>query len=347
MQPARIRDVGEFPLIERLARRLRGVGRPLPLGVGDDAAILPAVRRGRSLLTKDLLVEGVHFRRETVPPRALGFKALEVSLSDVAAMGARPVAFFLGLSLPADYLLSDFDALAGGVRASARRADVALGGGDTSCSPGPVMISVSVVATLSGRALRRDGARCGDLLAVSGPLGASATGLRLLEEGWRWRDGGVSGPASDPVACRHARTALRAHLFPRARLDVGRAAARISSCRAAIDLSDGLASDLAHLCARSRVGARVERRRVPVAACARYWARCWKIDPWALAVRGGEDYQLLLALGAGALRAWSRRRKPPAPRIIGRVVPARQGLREVGPDGSLTAWGGCGFRHFT
>ena len=347
MQPARIRDVGEFPLIERLARRLRGVGRPLPLGVGDDAALLPGARRGRSLLTKDLLVEGIHFRRDTVPPRALGFKALEVSLSDVAAMGGRPVAFFLGLALPADYLVSDFDALAGGVRASARRADVALGGGDTTSSPGPVMISVSVVAALSGRALRRDGARSGDLLAVSGPLGASAAGLRLLEKGWRWRDGGVRGPTSDPVACRHARAALRAHLFPRARLEVGRAAARHGSCRAAMDLSDGLASDLAHLCARSRVGARVERGRVPVAACARYWARRWKIDPWALAVEGGEDYQLLLSLGAGALRAWSRRGTPPVPRVIGRIVPASQGLREVAPDGSLAAWGRSGFHHFT
>ncbi len=347
MQPARIRDVGEFSLIKRLTRRLRGVGRSLPLGVGDDAALLPGSTRGRSLLTNDLLIEGVHFRRETVPPRALGFKALEVSLSDVAAMGGRPVAFFLGLSLPADYLLSDFDALAGGVRASARRADVALGGGDTTGSPGPVTISVSVVAALSGRALRRDGARCGDLLAVSGPLGASATGLRLLEEGWRWQDGGVRGSTSDPVACRHARAALRAHLFPRARLEVGRAAARMGSCHAAIDLSDGLVSDLPHLCARSRVGARVERGRVPVAACARYWARRWKIDPWVLAVQGGEDYELLLALGEGALRAWRRRRTPPAPRVIGRIVPARQGLLEVRPDGSLAAWGGSGFRHFT
>ena len=121
----------------------------------------------------------------------------------------------------------------------------------------------------------------------------------------------------------------------------------MGTCHAAIDLSDGLVSDLPHLCARSRVGARVERGRVPVAACARYWARRWKIDPWVLAAQGGEDYELLLALGAGALRAWRRRRTPPAPRVIGRIVPARQGLLEVRPDGSLAAWGGSGFRHFT
>jgi thiamine-monophosphate kinase len=345
--PTLLRNVGEFPLIDRLVRRLRGVGPRLPLGPGDDAAILPALPAGRALFTTDVLVEGVHFRRDTVPPRALGAKALEVNLSDLAAMGGRPLAFFLGLSFPADYPLAEFDAFAAGLRASARRAGVALAGGDTTASLGPVVISVGVLGKLrSRRCIRRDGARPGDLIAVTGPLGAAATGLRLLAEGWRWGGRGVEGPGTARVTRRQARAALRAHLFPRARLDVGPVAAERGWCRAGLDLSDGLASDLVHLCERSGVGARIERGRVPVAACTRFWAERWGLDPWKLAAGGGEDFELLLALPETALERWRRRGLPHPPRVIGQVVERRQGLREVGEDGRSRPWKRGGFQHF-
>lgn len=345
--PPSIRSLGEFRLIERLLRRLSGCGPALPLGAGDDAALLPALGRGRGVFTTDLLVEGVHFRRETAPPRALGSKALEVNLSDVAAMGGRPLAFFLCLSLPAGYPLADFDALASGLRASARRSGVALAGGDTTASPGPLVIGIGVLGRLQGgRCLRRDAARPGDLIAVSGPLGASAAGLRLLAEGWRWGDRGVEGPDSDRGARRQARAALRAHLLPRARLDVGPLAAERGWCRAGLDLSDGLASDLRRLCERSRVGARVESRHVPVAPCARYWARRWGVEADLLAIRGGEDYELLLALSPAALAAWRRAGTPPPPRVVGRVVPRRAGIRMIDPDGRPRPWPEPAFRHF-
>ncbi len=342
-----VRDKGELALIERLLRRLRGAGAALPLGAGDDAALLPALAAGRGLVTTDLLIEGVHFRRHTTPPRALGVKALEVNLSDVAAMGGRPIAFFLALALPSDYPLSDFDAFCAGLRASARRARVTLGGGDTSGSPGPMTISITVLGALRGRcAVRRDAARPGDVLAVSGPLGASATGLRLLALGWRWREGGVRGPERGAEARRHARAALRAHLLPRARLDVGAAAAERGWCRAGLDLSDGLAPDLRRLCERSRAGARVDAARLPVAPCARYWARRWGVDPLTLALEGGEDYELLLALRPEALRAWTRAGSPRPPIEVGRIVSRRLGVRLVGPDGKTRPWPGAGFRHF-
>ncbi len=345
--PALVRDVGEFRLIERLARRLRGIGAPLPIGIGDDAALLASPRAGRTLFSTDLLIEEIHFRRDTVPPRALGFKALEVSLSDITAMGGRPLAFFVTLSLPPDYPLSDFDALARGLRDSARRARVALGGGDTSASPGPVVVSIAVLGVLRGRPLRRDGARPGDLLALSGPLGAAATGLRLLEAGWRWGGGRLVGPDRDPLARRQARAALRAHLFPRARLDIGPILAERGWCRAAIDLSDGLASDLRHLCERSGAGAQVEQQRVPIAACARYWARRWGLDPWRLATEGGEDYELLLALRGPALESWRRSAKLPLPHLIGKMVPARQGVTIAGAGRRPRAWKPGGFQHFS
>lgn len=342
-----VRDIGEFPLIERLLHRLRGAGRPLPLGAGDDAALLPGLGSGRGVFTTDLLVEGVHFRRDTVPPRALGVKALEVNLSDVAAMGGRPVAFFLSMSLPPDYPLSDLDAFAAGLRGAARRARVTLAGGDTTASPGPVVVSIGVLGRLrTSRCLRRDRARPGDLLAVSGPLGSSAAGLRLLEEGWRWGERGAEGPERDPEARRHARAALRAHLLPRARLDVGPAAAERGWSRAGLDLSDGLASDLKHLCEGSRVGARIEQASLPVAACARYWARRWGMEAHALALGGGEDYELLLALTPAALRSWRRSGSPPPPRVVGRVVSRGQGLRLIGEDGRARPWPEGGFRHF-
>jgi thiamine-monophosphate kinase len=344
--PTLLREVGEFPLIARLERILRGSGPQPPLGIGDDAAILPAQPRG-GLFTTDLLIEGVHFRRQWTPPRALGFKALEVNLSDVAAMGGRPSAFFLGLSLPPDLPLAYFDQMARGFRASAGRAGVALAGGDTSASPGPLVISVGVLGRPAGdRPLRRDAARPGDLLAVSGPLGAAAAGLRLLSAGWRWRDGKVEGPGRDREMVRHARAALRAHLMPRARLEVGAFAAGRGGCRAAIDLSDGLSCDLLHLCERSGVGARVERALVPVAACARYWARRWRIDPWTLAAGGGEDYELLLSLPRGKLAVWKRARAVDPPRVIGQVVASRQGVREIGPQGRECPWAATGYRHF-
>jgi thiamine-monophosphate kinase len=342
-----LKNLGEFALIERLLRRVGRSGPPLPLGAGDDAALMPALARGRGVFTTDTMIENVHFRRDTAPPLALGIKALEASLSDLAAMGARPIAFFLSLSLPRRYPMADFDLLATGLSRSARRARVALAGGDTTASPGPLVISVGSLGALRRRGcLRRDGARPGDLLAVTGPLGASATGLRLLSEGWRWGARGVSGPARSPAARRHARAALRAHLMPRARLDVGPVAAERGWCRAGLDLSDGLASDLRRLCARSRVGARIETRRVPIAPSARYWAGRWRVDPLQLALGGGEDYELLLALRPAALARWRRAGTPPPPLVLGRVVGLAEGVKEVGPGGRLSPLRAPSFRHF-
>jgi thiamine-monophosphate kinase len=238
--------------------------------------------------------------------------------------------------------------MARGLRASAARARIPLAGGDTTASPGPLVISIGVLGRIAGaRPLRRDAARPGELLAVSGPLGAAAAGLRLLSAGWRWRDGKVEGPERDPEALRHARAALRAHLMPRARLAVGAFAAGRGGGRAAIDLSDGLCPDLLHLCERSGVGARVERALVPVAPCARYWARRWGIDPWTLAAGGGEDYELLLSLPPRSLGAWRRARGIDPPRVIGRVVSPRLGVKEIGPEGREGPWRPSGYRHFS
>jgi thiamine-monophosphate kinase len=325
---------GEDGLVRALRRRWAGASsRPGDLGIGDDAAWLRHLSGRGTVITTDLLVEDVHFRLAWTSARWLGEKAVEVNLSDLAAMGAEPRAAFLGVAL-APAFRGRLATFLEGVHRALLRAGCPLLGGDTSASPGPLMVAMTLAGTPpAGGPLGREGARPGDLLVVTGTLGAAAAGLALLR-----------AEASDRVPPSVARRALRAHRRPRARLAAGRALAGIA--RAGMDISDGLARDLPRLCRASGVGALIEATRLPVDPAAR---RVFgRTQAWEAVLEGGEDYELLAAVpreAEGGLAALARELDLPLT-VVGRVVGRRRGVRLVDPKGTLRPLPGGGFDHF-
>ena len=272
----KLRQIGEQRLIKSIRRQSGRRRAGIPLGIGDDAAVVRGPKN--LLLTKDLLVEDYDFRKTLHPPFLLGRKSLNVSLSDIAAMGGKPLHALLGLALPGDTeerWLADF---LSGFRSAAREHGVTLVGGDFS-QGAKIMISVTV--TGEGKIfVPRSGAKAGDTIFVSGTLGDAAQGLRLLESGCR--------PGQDKAAGR----LLRAFLDPAPRLALGAALARGRLASAMIDISDGLSVDLSHICDESRVGAEIELDRLPISAALRRSAD----DPLRLALSGGEDFELLFTV---------------------------------------------------
>ncbi len=314
-----LRELGEFGLIERIARaaRKRGSGRAVVVGIGDDAAVLRP-RAGEDLVTSiDAMVEGVHFRWQTQSPRQIGRRALVSGLSDLAAMGARPLGCTVGLAAPPGLSLQRVDSLVAGLLDEASTHACPLVGGNlTRASETSLHVSVQG-AVARGRALTRGGARPGDRICVTGTLGGMALEVARAERG-----GG------------------RVRRVPEPRLRAGRALARQRGIGGCIDVSDGLEADLGHLLAagRGKLGAEIETARVPgprgfAAACARAG-----LDPERLALTGGEDYELLFTVRPNGPSAAQLARRLGLPVTeIGRVAKGAPGR----PHGAPGGW-----RHF-
>ncbi|HVP91518.1 MAG TPA: thiamine-phosphate kinase [Terriglobales bacterium] len=321
----RLRDVGERRLISAVKRSFPARPAGVVLGIGDDAAVVrgPA----RLLITHDLLVEDVDFRAALFPPRLLGRKALNVNLSDIAAMGGRPRHVVLGLALPGRTGRAWLDAFLAGFREAARRAGAALVGGDFSAAA-RTMIAVTVTGE-ARRFVTRRGARPGDRVFVSGTLGDAAMGLRLL---------GRRGAAGRG---RPSGRLLRAFLDPAPRLELGALLARRGLASAMIDLSDGLAVDLSHIAEESGAGAEVDLAAIPLSKELRRASS----RPLDLALHGGEDFELLFTVrprNLPRLRALGKRFPVTE---IGRIVPGRR-LLAVGPDGAKRPLAVKGYEHF-
>jgi thiamine-monophosphate kinase len=270
------RSPGEFHLIERLLKRL-GTGRRAILGPGDDCAILPRAR-ARQLLTIDSMVEDVHFKLAWGTPEALGARALTVNLSDIAAMGGMPTVCVVNLGIRNGLGLGFFDRLYEGLRRAAARAGVEVVGGNVTRA-GALAITIALLGEVRGAALRRDGAHPGDTVYVTGTLGDAAAGLRIL-----------SGRLRARGAAR--KFLVKRFLQPTARLRAGLRLARIKPAPAAIDLSDGLWQDLGHILERSGAGAEIDAGALPLSAAYRAAVG----DDPALALGGGDDYELLFSL---------------------------------------------------
>jgi thiamine-monophosphate kinase len=263
-------DVSEEQLLEAIRKVLSGAGPEVRVGAGDDAAVL-APGSGELVLTTDALVEGVHFVLGVTSPRDLGYKAIAVNVSDVAAMAASPRYAVCALTLSPDVDAAWTMELFGGMRECCDEFALWLVGGNLARGT-EVTVVVSVLGEVSpGRAVLRSGARADDLLVVTGALGISAAGLRLSRAGARWSD--------------DERLAIKRHLRPTPRVGEAGVLAR-HGATAMIDLSDGLALDLDRICRRSGVGATVRLDDVPVAPVA-------GLDE---ALGGGEDYELLAAM---------------------------------------------------
>ena len=272
--PITVSDLGEFGLIAALAARLPQAPDTL-VGIGDDAAVLPAPD-GRVVASTDLLVEDRHFRREWSSAREIGGKAAAQNLADIAAMGAVPTALLVGLAAPGDLPVAWAQEMAAGMAEECARAGATVAGGDLSGAP-LVMLAVTALGDLAGLApVTRSGARPGDLVAVSGVLGHSAAGLALLRAG-------LTEPAG----------LLAAHRWPHPDYAAGPDAARLGAT-SMIDVSDGLAQDLGHLAEQSGVRIDVTSAQLPVSNTLRGTADALgKQDPLDWVLAGGEDHGLV------------------------------------------------------
>ncbi len=255
--------------------------------MGDDAAMVRPARNRAEVLTTDMLVEGVHFRREWSSPREIGAKAVAVNVSDLGAMGAEPRIATLSLALPADFPLADFDALADGAGEAAREAGLAIAGGNLTRSPGPLVVDVTAIGHVHPRkALRRDGAREGDEVYVTGTIGAAAAGLAWLERH------GMPEAGSDAAA------AVRRSCRPASSARAGMALSRSTASRAAIDLSDGLADGIRRLAEGAGCGMTIEASALPIDPAGRAVFEALGLDPLHGALAGGDDYELLFTVPA-------------------------------------------------
>ncbi len=326
-----LRETGENGLLARFrALAAGGLTAGVVLGPGDDTAVLRVPADRLALLTCDMMAEGVHFRRDWATPWQIGWKAMAQNISDIAAMGGEPGFAVASVSLPGTVGTEFAEQLAQGLLAAATAHGAALVGGDLVGSTGPITVDVSLLGWVEeSRLLRRGGARPGDALLVTGALGASAAGLQMLLRGNPDRD--------DPLV----QQALAAHFTPQPRTKEGRAIAATGRASAMMDLSDGLATDLPRLCAESGVGARVQAEWVPIAPAAA------ALGEEALAVRGGEDYELLFTCPPEAveeIRAALLTAGGVPAQVIGEITAERAIiLREA--EGRERPWG-RGFDHF-
>lgn len=293
----RLRDLGETELIERIRNRFPTPS--VPVGIGDDAAILDLPPGHNLVYCSDLVAENTHFLRGMHPPDSIGYKAVAVNVSDVGAMGGTPLSFVISLAAPGELEVAWVDDFYSGVERACREFGVTLVGGDTS-SASSIFIDVSMVGSVrAGGAVLRSGARAGDGIYVTGNLGASALGLELL------RAGKTEGPA------------VQRHLYPQPRHRVGAAVSGLA--HAMIDVSDGLSSDLMHVVKASGVSARIFLDALPRAEGAE--------DGQVL--HGGEEYELIIT--APEL---PREVEGVAVTRIGEILPSAKEHRVVLVDGA-------------
>jgi thiamine-monophosphate kinase len=297
--PATVADCSERELIARVRAHLPPAPPWVLVGIGDDAAVVEPVRNRVEVLTVDASVDGVHFDRALAPPDAIGHRALAVNLSDLAAMGAAPRLALLSMALPPTLPLTDFDAIVGGFAALAGRNRVQVVGGNLTRTPGPLTIDVTVMGTVKRRqALTRSGARPGDDIYVSGTIGGAAAGLRLLQASLGSAQSAI-GPTNDDgrlTTETDDRRLTTAFLYPEPRLALGIHLARNKAASACMDLSDGLSDGLEQVAEASGVGMTIDGDALPIEAAARTVFAARGGDAVVEAMRGGDDYELLIAV---------------------------------------------------
>jgi len=320
---------GEFERIRRYFAPLAGPGG---LGLTDDAALVECRAGCRLVVTADAIVAGVHFLPDD-PPDRVAKKLLRVNLSDLAAMGARPLYYLLTTALPASLGAEWVAEFARGLAEDQRLYEVALLGGDSVSTPGPATLSLTAIGEVAaGAEIRRSGARAGDTVWVSGTIGDAYLGLGVLRGGFR------------QLAAQHRAALIRRFQLPEPRVALGPALAGLA--HAMIDVSDGLVADLGHICETSHVGAAVELAALPLSPAARLVVATAPAEAPRLAT-GGDDYELLFTTAPEAAIAVREAgaRLGTAVTPIGRVDPG-SGVRLIDAAGGEIAIEAGGYRHF-
>lgn len=339
MSRTEIATLGEFRLIERLTGDITPLRESTVRGIGDDAAILNYSGR-RTLVTTDLLLEGIHFDLVYVPLKHLGYKAAVVNFSDIYAMNGRPEQITVSLGISRRFSVEELESFYSGLRLACEIYGVDIVGGDTTSSLTGFTISITCVGSADdNKIVYRNGARDSDLLYVSGDLGASYMGLQLLEREKAAWDG--SGDFQPDFAGREY--LLERQLKPEARKDVIKALEENAILPTAmIDLSDGLSSDLLHICKQSRVGCQVYEERLPIDYQTAMMAETFNMNVTTVALNGGEDYELLFTV---PLTLHEQMNAVPGVHLIGHITKPEQGCYLVTRDGQEMQLRAQGWNH--
>ena len=290
-----IGTIGEFGLIAELTKKIKLQSPRTVVGVGDDAAVLASTESGkRTVISTDLLCEGVHFDLMYAPLKHLGYKAIVVNVSDICAMNARPTQVVVGLALSNRFSVEAAKELYAGMLLACERYKVDLVGGDTTSSRSGLMISVTAIGEVDElKTTLRSGAKPGELLIASGELGGAFMGLQVLE---REKHVFEEAPGAQPDLTGFE-SLLERQLKPEARLDVVEELAKLDLVPSSmIDISDGLASEALHLAAASGCGVRIYEEKIPMNEQMYETARAFNLDPTLCTLSGGEDYELLFTV---------------------------------------------------
>ncbi len=335
-----IGQLGEFGLIDRIAAKFENKLKETIKGIGDDAAVLDYGHHP-IVVSTDLLLEGIHFDLMYHPLKHVGYKAIIVNLSDICAMNAIPKQVTVSLAISNRFSVEAIDELYEGIQIACDAYHVDLIGGDTTSSPTGLVISVTAIGSASKEQLTyRSGAKSGDILCVTGDLGSAYLGLQILE---REKQVFLAHPEMQPELSDKKYLVGR-QLKPEARIEAIQYFEKTRLIPTSmIDVSDGLASDLLHICKASGVGAFVEEAQVPIHDEARMQAIEFKLDPITCALSGGEDYELLFTVDPKDL---DKVRFMDSVYIIGEMTPAEDGVKLHTSGGQIHPITAQGWKHF-
>jgi thiamine-monophosphate kinase len=331
-----LKTIGEFGFIETISKGCIPRPEDIVRGIGDDAAVFRGKKHDVMLLTTDLMVERVHFDRRTSSGFSLGYKALAVNLSDIAAMGGTPLDAFVSIAVPDDCHLNFLETIYDGMKAIAQKFSVNILGGDTTRSKSDLVVNIALTGCApESEILYRHTAREGDVVYAAGYLGDSRAGLYLMQN-------------ADEKDMAIFEDLVNAHLFPKPFVSEGRFLAEQQGVHAAIDVSDGLSSDIAHICKQSGKGVRIFAERIPISKQLASFCRRFGFDPVDMALTGGEDYTLLVTISSEVaesvennyLKAFGSPIYP-----IGEVVNPEH-MELVNPDGLVETLEHTGWDHF-
>ena len=331
-------EYGEFSLINRIGKLLPKIKDPnLLLDIGDDTAVIKIDEQRALLLTCDIQIEDQHFRLDYMTSYQVGRRAMAVNLSDIAAMGGTPTYAMVSLGLPKSFSIEDYDSLFLGMRDELYPYQAAIVGGNLAQSSDKLIVDITLIGEVHlPHFLSRGGARVGDRIFVSGKLGASGAGFQVLQKYGR----------SYPEKYR---AEVEAHLVPTPRVELGKQLARINGITAMIDLSDGLAGDLYHICEKSRVGAEIHQARLPLAENLQEISRLTAKPVPDLALHSGEDYELVFTANPGISRKFiedlSASLSIPLTEI-GKIIPPSAGYYLVDSQGKKIVLQPKGWDHF-
>ena len=329
----KINSIGEFGVIERIKRWVTPGDSSVLIGIGDDAAVIEDQPGLYRLITTDAFVEGIHFKREFATPWQIGWKTMAANLSDIAAMGGNPRWAVVCLAFPGTMSVGEVEELYRGMDAVCSEFGCSIVGGDTSLSPDRMLISIAVIGEVEKErlALRRS-AKIGDAICVTGDLGGARAGLEVLKE---------KGQTDEKVVKRH--------LEPTPRVKEARTMGEVAQIHAMIDISDGLSSEVHHICRESGVGARLFAVQVPIFPDAKQVASRQVRSTLDYALNGGEDFELLFTLSpmdVERLRAHLLSNTGTRVTIIGEIVESEKGVVIVGEDGRERELTSLGYQHF-